>query len=73
MKVFSLKSFLVLAMILSFSILIGCAGMEYAPKGSYLYYHKELPAAEKAVEAARAAGKKPRRGPPGGAFPDRHF
>ncbi len=37
--------------------LIGCAGLEYAPKRQYLYYHKELPAADRAVEAARAAGK----------------
>src|SRR5512138_2247774 len=33
----------------------GCAqmGLEYAPKGPYLAYHKELPAAERAIEAAR--------------------
>ena len=35
----------------------GCAGLEYAPKRGMMYYHKELPAADKAVEAARAAGK----------------
>lgn len=35
----------------------GCAGMEFAPKRQFLYYHKELPAAERAVEAARNAGK----------------
>jgi OOP family OmpA-OmpF porin len=38
-------------------VLAGCAGLEYAPKRMYLYYHKELPAADRAVEAARAAGK----------------
>ena len=38
-------------------VLAGCAGLEYAPKRTLLYYHKELPAAERAVEAARAAGK----------------
>ena len=38
-------------------VLTGCAGLEYAPKRSFLYYHKELPEAERAVEAARAAGK----------------
>ena len=45
--------------LLLLSVLFGCAGMglEYAPKGQYLYYHKELPAAERAVEAARRAGK----------------
>ena len=35
----------------------GCAGMELAPKRGIWYYHKELPAADRAVEAARAAGK----------------
>jgi OOP family OmpA-OmpF porin len=35
----------------------GCAGLEYAPKKNIMYYHKELPAADRAVEAARAAGK----------------
>ncbi len=38
-------------------ILAGCAGMEYAPKRTIMYYHKELPAADRAVEAARTAGK----------------
>ncbi|MGZ8463751.1 MAG: hypothetical protein ACXWWT_13050, partial [Candidatus Deferrimicrobiaceae bacterium] len=38
-------------------LLAGCAGMEYAPKRSIMYYHTELPAADRAVEAARAAGK----------------
>jgi OOP family OmpA-OmpF porin len=38
-------------------VLAGCAGLEYAPKRSIMYYHQELPAAERAVEAARAAGK----------------
>ena len=42
-----------------FVFLAGCAqsGLEYAPKGPYLGYHQERPAAERAVEAARAAGK----------------
>jgi OOP family OmpA-OmpF porin len=31
--------------------------MEYSPDRHLLYYHKELPAAERAVEAARKAGK----------------
>ena len=35
----------------------GCAGREFAPKNAVWYYHKELPAADRAVEAARAAGK----------------
>jgi len=32
-------------------------GTGIRPKGPYLGYHKELPAAERAVEAARTAGK----------------
>jgi len=40
------------------SLMSGCAGMEHYPKQSDWYYvHKELPAADRAVEAARAAGK----------------
>jgi len=38
-------------------VLAGCAGLEYAPNRAVLYYHKELPAADRAVEAAKAAGK----------------
>jgi OmpA-OmpF porin, OOP family len=45
--------------LLSLSLLIGCAGRIYAPKeGSAIwYYHPELPEADKAVEDARKAGK----------------
>jgi OOP family OmpA-OmpF porin len=39
------------------AVFAGCAGVEYAPKRGIMYYHKELPAADRAVEAARAAGK----------------
>lgn len=47
-----------LAILVLFSgFLFGCAGREYAPKRQILYYHKELPAAERSVEAARQAGK----------------
>ena len=35
----------------------GCAGREFAPKRGTWYYHPELPAADRAVESARAAGK----------------
>jgi OmpA-OmpF porin, OOP family len=43
----------------SLSLLVGCAGREYAHKDPYpyVYYHKELPEADRAVEAARLAGK----------------
>jgi OOP family OmpA-OmpF porin len=45
--------------IIGAGLVAGCAplGLEYAPKGPYLAYPTELPAAERAVEAARAAGK----------------
>ncbi len=48
-----------MAVLVLLSFLVGCAGMEYAPKGNgkFMFYHRELPAAEKAVEAARQAGK----------------
>lgn len=41
------------------ALLAGCAwtGFEWAPKGPYLAYHRELPAAERSINAARAAGK----------------
>ena len=54
-----LRTLLMMAILLLLSVLVGCAGMglEYAPRGQYLYYHVELPAAERAVEAARRAGK----------------
>ncbi len=47
----------VICLLLLTGVIYGCAGMEYAPKKQIWYYHKELPAAERAVEAARAAGK----------------
>jgi OOP family OmpA-OmpF porin len=37
--------------------LFGCAGRVYAPKNGLMYYHKELPDSDRAVEAARSAGK----------------
>jgi len=54
-----LRALPTMATLFLLSFLVGCAslGLEYAPKRNYLYYHKELPAAERAVEAARRAGK----------------
>ena len=49
--------FTVFALIALVSLITGCAGRVFAPKNAIWYYHKELPDAEKAVEAARAAGK----------------
>lgn len=50
---------MVVIVLLSLSLLIGCGGRMYAPKeGSAIwYYHPELPEADKAVEDARKAGK----------------
>jgi outer membrane protein OmpA-like peptidoglycan-associated protein len=51
--------FFTLATVVLLALLVGCArtGFEWAPKGPYLAYHKELPAAERAIDGARAAGK----------------
>lgn len=53
----SLKVIAVVGACMFLGVLAGCAGREYAPKHAIWYYHKELPAADRAVEAARAAGK----------------
>ncbi|HZD54978.1 MAG TPA: OmpA family protein [Candidatus Aquicultoraceae bacterium] len=47
---------LVVAMPLA-ALLSGCAGMERVENRRVWYVHRELPAADRAVEAARAAGK----------------
>ena len=52
-----LKGIAIVGACMFLGVLAGCAGLEYAPKRSIMYYHQELPAAERAVEAARAAGK----------------
>jgi len=48
-----------MAVLVLLSFLVGCAGMQYAPRknGAFMFYPRELPAAERAVEAARQAGK----------------
>ena len=46
-----------ICLLLLLGVFYGCAGREYAPNRGVTYYHKELPAADRAVEAARAAGK----------------
>ena len=50
---------IVVIAVLSLSVMFGCAGQEFAPKDPYMYwyYPKELPEADRAVEAARQAGK----------------
>ncbi|MFY9550696.1 MAG: OmpA family protein [Thermoanaerobaculia bacterium] len=39
------------------SVLVGCAGMEFAPRQGAAWFPSELPAADRAIEAARQAGK----------------
>jgi outer membrane protein OmpA-like peptidoglycan-associated protein len=53
------RVFIVVIAVLSLSVMFGCAGREFAPKDPYMYwyYPKELPEADRAVEAARQAGK----------------
>ena len=51
------RIFIMEIVLLSLNILIGCAGMEFAPKDGIWYYPKELTAADRAVEDARKAGK----------------
>jgi outer membrane protein OmpA-like peptidoglycan-associated protein len=46
-----------LAVCFLLSYLVGCAGMEFAPKQGAAWFPRELPAADRAVEAARQAGK----------------
>jgi OOP family OmpA-OmpF porin len=46
-----------MAVLVLLSFLVGCAGMEWAPKRGVAYYPKELVAADRAVQAARQAGK----------------
>lgn len=50
-------SCLLVGLVLIAAFLAGCSGLQYAPKRGIMYYHQELPAADRAVEAARAAGK----------------
>jgi OOP family OmpA-OmpF porin len=57
MGVRTAKGLLVACLVLSIGFLIGCAGMEYAPNKGIAYYHSELPAADRALAAAKAAGK----------------
>lgn len=51
------KRLCLLFILLTFSMVVGCAGMEFAPKKSIWFYPEELPQAEKAVCDAKKAGK----------------
>lgn len=57
MKGAGLKRVFIVAIMAYLSFLLGCTGMVAAPKHGIWFYHKELPEADKAVEAARSAGK----------------
>ena len=50
---------MVVIAVFSISLMIGCAHMDKAPKDrpGYLYYHKPLPEAARALDEARMAGK----------------
>jgi len=52
-----LKPLMVASLVFSIGFLYGCAGMEYVNKKGIAYYHTELPAADRALAAAKAAGK----------------
>jgi outer membrane protein OmpA-like peptidoglycan-associated protein len=51
------KRLLIGAILFSFIFVIGCVGMEFAPKNGIWYYPKELVDAKKAVANAKNAGK----------------
>lgn len=53
----AVKRVLILATLFSLIFLIGCSGMEFAPKKGIWYYPAELPQAERAVENAKTVGK----------------
>jgi outer membrane protein OmpA-like peptidoglycan-associated protein len=57
MNLLTTKIFFIVIVLLSVNLLIGCAGRVFAPKNGVWYYHKEMVDAEKALEAARKAGK----------------
>lgn len=57
MQLRSIRVFSLFILILSVSVFIGCAGMEFAPKNGIWYYPQELPEAERAVQEAQASGK----------------
>jgi OmpA-OmpF porin, OOP family len=57
MRVRSSQMLLVVCLGCSLGLLSGCADMEYVSNGRYFFYHKELPAAARAVDEARRAGR----------------
>jgi len=57
MKITRLRSLILLLPLFSLIFLVGCAGMEFAPKHAVWYYPKELVQADRAVMNAKKAGK----------------
>jgi len=57
MRVSRSKALLVVLVVSAVGFLAGCANMEFVPNGKYFFYHKELPAAQRAIDAARSAGR----------------
>jgi outer membrane protein OmpA-like peptidoglycan-associated protein len=57
MRISILRAAMVVLAGCSVVLLAGCAGMEHVPNGQYLLYHRELPAATRAIEEARGAGR----------------
>ncbi len=57
MYAIALKRLFIVITIFSLMFLIGCAGMEFAPKKGIWYYPNELAGAERAVDNAQKAGK----------------
>jgi len=55
----TVRSVLIFLVLIALSSLIGCAGMEYAPKEPSIlwYYPSQLPEADRAIDAAQKAGK----------------
>src|SRR4030042_5759833 len=49
MSVRTAKGLLAVCLVLSIGFIFGCAGMEYAPNKGIAYYHRELPAAARAL------------------------
>lgn len=57
MRILTFKRLSVFLTLFSFLFLVGCAGMEFAPKRGVWYYPKQLVAADRAVAHAHKAGK----------------
>ena len=57
MGVRSYRALVLLFLCAAAAVLVGCGELEYVPNSKWNYYHKPLPEAARAVDAAKAAGK----------------